>query len=261
MSQSQSILVSTLACSTLLLTGALSRQDLPPPQTAPSLFTPQSAPADARPLLQELSAKPIDWLSATVWQKMSDGENNFEATGTLLRAPNNRFRMQMEVRSTKSAQLLIVSDGVTLQRSCRIGSAKPIIEIASMGQQPGAKAAELHLAPTDLASLLRHVCEGLREATVQSGLWQDLPVLRISGAWAPRGDTPSELRPPVQPRTCNLYLDARTHWPIRVEWQGSESPHDAPVLLLQMEFRDLSVNQPLSDEEAARLFCIAPQPK
>jgi len=83
-------------------------------------------------------------------------------------------------------------------------------------------------------------------------------VLRIAGKWAPRDDTPTELRPAIRPRTCDLYLDAATHWPVRLEWWGAASPFDTPSLLLQMEFRDLKVNQPLSPEESVRLFSSSP---
>jgi hypothetical protein len=120
-----------------------------------------------------------------------------------------------------------------------------------------AEVIETHLtqdqAPAHLPALLKHLREGLREATMQSGLWQDLPVVRICGKWTPRDDTPKELRPPVQPRACHLFLDARTLWPVRIEWWGAERPH-APALLLQMEFRDLTVNEPFTADECARLF-------
>src|SRR5262249_50743917 len=150
---------------------------------------------------------------------MCDGENAFEATGALLRGPGNRFRLEMEVKSQQPAHVLTVCDGATCCRSHRIGSGKPMVQ-SIQGD-----------TLADPITLLRHLRDGLKNATMQSGLWQDLPVVRITGNWAPRDDTPTELRPPIQPRTCHLYLDAQTLWPVRIEWWGASHPHDPPSLL------------------------------
>ena len=53
------------------------------------------------------------------------------------------------------------------------------------------------------------------------------------------------------PRQCRLFLDARTRWPHRLEWWGPAPPRKGDSLLLQMEFRNPRLGQPLADAEFA----------
>src|SRR5262249_1500514 len=100
----------------------------------------------------------------------------------------------------------------------------------------------------DLLPLLKRLRAGLKNPVQVAGFWQDMPAIRISGEWSPREDLPAALRPPLRPRACHIFLDAQTRLPFRIEWWGSAKPAETPALLLQMEFRDLVVNQPAASD-------------
>ena len=54
-----------------------------------------------------------------------------------------------------------------------------------------------------------------------------------------------------------IYVDAQTRFPFRIEWWGSAKPGQTPALLLQMEFRDVVVNQAIASE----VFSSVPSPQ
>jgi hypothetical protein len=56
------------------------------------------------------------------------------------------------------------------------------------------------------------------------------------------------------PRAARLYLDPKTLWPHRMEWWGPDPPRKGDVLLMQIEFRDPALNQPMSAERCAGEF-------
>lgn len=265
MSRYPSFLAPTLACSTLLLSGALGHQAPQSAPPAPSLFQPQSPPVNAAALLDEvlalLSPGPtshgagIQWLSMNLWQKMADGESSFEASGRLVHGPNNRFRLEMNAQSQKSAKLCQVCDGVTFWETRQIGSDKPVLSLYPVPQETTEKRRFLEeKAVTDLRPLLERLRAGLQNPVQERGIWKDVPAIRISGDWQPNDRTPSELRAPLRPRACHILLEAQTRWPFRIEWWGSERPFDPAVLLAEVEFRDTVINQPPSPEEMSRLF-------
>jgi hypothetical protein len=262
MSKSAPLFIITLACSTVLLTGALSPQSTATTETNTPLFRPQSTPTDAAHLLDEVIAsltpsptsRGLDWLSMTIWQRMTDGENSFEAEGRLWRGPNQRIRLELDVKSQKRAKITHTCDGVTLRQLVQVGNEEPLLStylLPADGAPATAAEREAFLEQhgiADFLPLLRRLREGMKNPRQQTGLWQDLPAICISGEWSPRDDTPADLRPPLRPRACHVYLDAATRWPFRIEWWGSEKPSQSPRLLLQMEFRDVVANQPISPE-------------
>ena len=82
--------------------------------------------------------------------------------------------------------------------------------------------------------------------------------IKLTGSWSDevmRTLVPADERwPDGLPRQCRLYLEAPTLWPHRVEWWGPLRANAGDALLLQMEFRDPIINQPLSAERCAREF-------
>jgi hypothetical protein len=107
----------------------------------------------------------------------------------------------------------------------------------------------------DLLQTMRSRLEWSRMETVRR---EGRAFIKLTGTWssesaealAPTGGS----WPDGLPQQCRLYLDAETLWPHRVEWWGPDVPRSADVLLVQMEFRDPVLNQPLSAEGCAREF-------
>ena len=122
------LLIPALAGSTLLLTGALS------PQRAGSgaaLFTPQAAPADAGRLLDDviamLAPSPTspgaEWLSMSFWQKMTDGENSFEAEGRLISREWKAWRQAAKIKNRETSSPLGINRREKARGSSRSFSA------------------------------------------------------------------------------------------------------------------------------------------
>src|SRR5262249_49548801 len=106
MSKSSALFIITMACSAILLTGALSPQSAATSGPCETLFHPQSPPTAAGPLLDEVIAsltpsptsRGAEWLSMTLWQQMTDGGDRFDAAGPLLRCPQQRIRLELDVK-------------------------------------------------------------------------------------------------------------------------------------------------------------------
>jgi hypothetical protein len=78
----------------------------------------------------------------------------------------------------------------------------------------------------------------LKNLWQQAGAWNGKQVVRVTGDWTCQDNIPAASRPPLMPRTFVLFLDAKTHWPMRIEWWGSTRPGDEQALILEMEYRE-----------------------
>src|SRR5262249_46201925 len=183
-----SFVVSLLAGSTLLLTGALGPQTASPTPLSQTPFTPQSDVADARALLGEILVRldvsaQSDWLSTTVWQSITNGVSRFEAEGRLLRGPGHRLRLDLDVKSRKRARLVITCDGPTLSRSPQLVSEEKVVESFAVPQEVPASGPEFQSFMRDRGvpepiALLRSLHAGLNNPKAQIGLWRNQPALR-----------------------------------------------------------------------------------
>jgi hypothetical protein len=242
----QLILVPTLVCAALLLTGALDRQALFS-DTPAAAFRARGPETDAGTLLDEVLAafapQQVHSLDMTVWQKMDGGEP-YEAEGHYRISPNQHVRLDMKVLADgKIGHLLAVSDDLTLRKAHWVDGGQPAPAIIALPCK------EVYPDPLALAEARQklldvHGCGGICQMLTvarggllkprrQSGTWQDHAVIKISGAWNADENTLTTLPANFRPRHCNLILDARTLWPFRIEWIG-----DPSVILLQMEFRN-----------------------
>ncbi len=260
MTRFQCLLAVPLSCMALLLTGALGQPSYRPAAD----FVADSAPSSASSLLDQVcqlwSPARVAWLRMTVLQKMSDSACEYEAEGQCWIGPGNRLRLEMASRTPRHAsRLVVVSDGKTLVRATPAHGGQPR---SSQIRLEGAEDARGVLAEHGFAgvsTLLENVRRGMHEPRCESGQCHGRPVIRVSGAWSPNDQLPRELRAPVRPRQCVLYLDRQTLWPLRLEWWGARHAETHLVPLLHMEFRDAVVNEPLSAEECARVFTFRPE--
>src|SRR5207302_946625 len=159
----------------------------------------------------------------------TDTQVSFEADGRLVRGPNQCARLEMTVHGgSQPTTVITVSDGVGLARICR-----PAGQPAEVVTQKFTTRAETPPAAQEIDEILNtHGCGGphfllrdleeiLENLRMERGLWNGKPVIRLEGAV--KENPPSEARPALWPRTCYVYLDARTLWPYRVEWWGAEA--------------------------------------
>ncbi|HYP63842.1 MAG TPA: hypothetical protein VEQ16_08140 [Acidocella sp.] len=260
----------TLGFSILLLTGALDRQTLFSNPAAEEAFVPQSATFGAGRLLDEVlaafSPERIQWLEMTVRQKMW-GDDPFEAVGRYVLGTQQRLRLEMDISvEGKTTKVLAVSDGRSFQKSQQIDGVKTILERCRLGkEEKGVDAVSLTWARQKfldqrgyggLVPLLRQISDCLVNPCQQVGVWHERRVIRVHGFWNAAEAVLNTLPENLRARSCSLYLDPDTLWPHRIEWLGSDKPGDHQVILLEMEFSEPAINQPLSAAACARMFTI-----
>jgi hypothetical protein len=260
------LLLPVLACSSFLVTGALSR-----PGAAPALCGAHDAPPEkglpcAADLLAEAAAAlapdRLPWLETAVWQQVQGEDGQYVARGRFWTAPGRRQRLELTVRVGKTeGMLLSVSDGRNLHQVTRVGQGDPVVSQQDLPPErsPGDVADHNPLLGDLGAGGLDRLLVGIRlrltAPKVRRASWKGQAVFRVQGGWQtdpPRpGELPPGVRPTAPPRTCVVLLDARTLWPHRVAWAG-DSERDT----WQVEFRDPLPNQPLTPAQGARLFAV-----
>jgi hypothetical protein len=86
--------------------------------------------------------------------------------------------------------------------------------------------------------LLRRLQPRLKNLSQQTGMWNGQPAVRVIGDWTGQEQIPVDSRPTLLPRTFVVFLDAKTHWPFRIEWWGGKRFGDEQILLVEMEYRE-----------------------
>jgi hypothetical protein len=268
MTRLPSFLIASVLCPTLLLTGTAGRRASLSAPLAPSAPPPAAEQAAAAALLEQavarLASPGSPWQDVTVWQHVDCDELNYQVRGRYLTGPDRRRRLQLQVQvGSTRGQVLTICDGKRVWTRVQVGMGEP-----SMAQQdlPGGPAqAEAVLLQYGLAgaeALLPAIRARLQAPHWDQVLWGGREAYRISGDWPAACPVPTALPDDAQvaavPRRCRVYLDARTLWPLRVEWWG-QGP-DGAALVAVTEFRDPVLGRPLSPERCAREFAIGPTP-
>jgi hypothetical protein len=184
-----------------------------------------------------------------------------------------RFDVNVRVGQTVG-KLRLVNDGVTVWQSIQTGGARAVVERWEM---PGlgdtlktpADVAQARMQLLEehcflgLAPMLRKLRQGVQSARLRQQRWNGHDVQIVSAAWPVNDASLASLadfaRPRLPLRQCRAYLDAQTLWPYRIEWWGAEKPHQPHQLLVQTEYREPLLNQPLSPERCAGEFAFVAQ--
>src|SRR5262249_921946 len=152
-------------------------------------------------------------------------------------------------------ELQIVSNGTTLWQMVRIGSAervvtryelKKVLEVLNTPRMAPQVREEFFREQSfsGVAPLLQNLQQQLVFTRHEPGQWKGHKVQILTGVWSAdvttdvvRLSSGLDRWPPALARKCLLYLDAQSHWPLRLEWRGGPAKSEDQVLL-QMEFRD-----------------------
>jgi hypothetical protein len=268
------LLLLALAGAVPLLTGMVNRQAPSPPPPPPSAGGAEIA-EPARFLDRAIEAyapERITWAELRLWQRIVDDGAAYEVQGRYLAAPGHRLRLELETRVGRTrAAMKWVSDGRVLWQWQRVGTQAPTLlgtelphaqtGLSTADQVAWAVGETLRTkAFGGVSPLLKMVRERLGNLRGKAIRWRGFEIIQVTGAWpedpGQLADMPDYLRPRHVPRLCSIYLDAKTLWPHRVEWWGSEQPDDQPVLLLQTEFREPVLNRPLPPDRCAQEFSV-----
>lgn len=275
MSWRRSLLLPILTGLAVLLTGALGQQapQSPPPSQPPSTPAPAAAPKEPKALpaavdalakaIDALDPKKIKWLQTNLWQRMDLQGLVFQTEGRYLSGPEHQMRLDMTVHLTDGdVQLRIVSDGREYwetmrlpngeQRTYKVGLKSVLDVLNGPGSVPQLREEFDQIQSfAGMLPLLQSLRDQLTFVNRAPGRWKDHDIIKLTGVWAKPPTPPDKPWLAFFPRQCQLFLDAKTHWPYRLEWWGPSYGEGDDVLLLQIEFRDPVINQELPAKEFA----------
>jgi hypothetical protein len=272
-------LIGLVLCGIAALTGAWPASFSRTARDADSAFVPRSmtldadiigSGIDARKLLEnalgKLDAAEAVWLSTKIRQTVHSADSSFIAEGFLQRGPHQCARLEMKIVSNVGRSLLvIVSDGEILAQVQKIQGIKPIavverlpaLEPEALEKSQTARAVFLDRKSCGgPAALLRSIHQHLQSGTLQTGLLNDRPVIHLKVDLDP-AKIAAFAAMNLNALSASVYLDAKTLWPLRIEWWGAANA-GASRSLAQIDFREPIVGVALTDDECASMFSYAP---
>ncbi len=260
----------------LFLSGALRRPPAPPEsafRAAPVALGPDVAPLVADPAgllgqaIDRLAPARVAWLRVDLWQRMTAGDVAYESTGTLQLGPKQCARLDVAVQTSgAAARWLVVSDGRAYVHVVKLGDDAPVVtsrlfipddpDPALPAPRPAGEAL-IDLGCGGPHAVLKDLRSRLRATAAQTGHWRGHAVVCVSGRLDSAQAVPAA-GTAAAADFCYLYLDAQTLWPARIEWWGPDARRVSRPML-EMEFRDPHVNEPLSLPDCIRTFSYQPE--
>jgi hypothetical protein len=261
----------------LALTGALAQQAAKPTsqpgtekkEPPPRLDSKATAILDEA--IRALDSKRHEWIETTLWQQVDFQGLSYQAEGTYLTAPDHRIHLELKTQiGGTPGKLLVISDGTTLWESMQVGQDQPlevhktqlkkVLELPNVGDDTRADYLQ-RLSFAGVVPLLQSIRKQMTLTGQDPLRWRDLDVIKLTAFWSESEKLipPRQPWPAFLPRKCYVYVEASDpHWPHRIEWWGPGPPTAGDTLLLQMEFRNPRLDQPLSKELLERLFTFRP---
>jgi hypothetical protein len=220
--------------------------------------------------LDQLDPKKVAWLETTIWQQADVQGLTFQTEGKYQSGPDHRLHLDLRVQLGDTlGQLGVVSDGKMVWEEMSAGknTLRTKLDISKVLEVlPGSGETErlrhdflLSQSFFGVGPLLQTIKERMtvtQQEKVQRG---GKDMIKLTAIWSD-ANPPSGQWPPYIARQCELFLGsagpANTLWPYRLEWWGPTRAGDG--LLLQMEFRDPKLNQPLPADKVAQVFHFDP---
>lgn len=279
MSLSRTYLLPLSLSSVVVLAGALGQQPAPPaqpPSPAPAFVPPKPDPAAQKILddaLLRLDRKRLEWVETILWQQMAVQGLTFQAEGIYLAGPNQRLHLNLKVQlGDNVGRMQIVCDGTTLWETMQAGSGErrltrkmEVAKVLETLQNPDVREAFFHsLSFAGVRPLVQSLQQRMTFTRHESTHWKNHAVHKLTASWSPKvletiAPPDKQEWPAFLPRHCQLYLDAQTGWPHRLEWWGPTQTRADDVLILQVEFRNPKFDA-MSPERCAKVFTFHPGP-
>ena len=275
----QTLLLPALGGGVALLAGALAQQpagSTPRPPEEKKEAPPRVDPEGAKFLEKAAAALAPNkhpWVETTLWQQVDLQGLSFQVEGKYLSAPDNRIHLDLRVHLGNTlGRLEVVSDGTTLWEGTQIGKDQPpdvqkmalkkVLDLPSVTEQVRADFLQRQ-SFAGVGPLLKNISQQMAVTGTEAQRWRNQEVVRLTAFWkedvAQKLVAPKQPWPAFLPRKCYLCLGAQDpHWPYRIEWWGPAGAAGGDALLLQMEFRNPRLDQPLPEERLQREFTFHP---
>lgn len=214
---------------------------------------PKADPAAVKALdeaIHRFEPERLGWLETQLWEVVHLQGLRLTAKGRYVVGPEYHLRLDLKLDlGEASGELQFLSDGASLWESLRVGSTTRASKVQLDKVLAALKApatsndirkeylqARSFLGVVPLLTALKERVVFIRAESHVS--WHGQPMQRLTGVWSPAQGVPPPERTPFLPDQCVLYLDAKTHWPARLEWWGFAPPRPGESLLVELEFRD-----------------------
>lgn len=229
----------------------------PPSRYAPAPFAAHSSPPSRNPTeILSLALENLDrlqWLQIDLWHRMT-GSQPFELEGRLIRGPGGLARLEHTIHTPQGrGEHLVISDGRILGQGFRSAKNPPRLESMPLPENAPVVCQQILEKKGCRGPLpvLRELREIVTDWKAETGRWGTFEAIRLVGrARADHPRTQAGVSDRFFPgQVCRLILEARTLWPLRVEWLLSE---DTPVV--EMEFRNPVLDRPLTHQECIETF-------
>ena len=287
----QTLLFALAASSPFIIAAAIGQQPSSPPASTVLSCRSDSAACQAEcgrregPCRRDFPARSKEarvGANHVLGRKPTCKGSRFQAEGIVLPAPDRRLHLDLQVHVDDAAgKLEVVSDGKRLWEAVQFGQqprtvtknvelAKVVDSLKGMSageqvRQEFFRAQSFSGFPPLLQSIQQRMIVTARESVRRDG--KDFT--KLTAAWGPEIakaiSGPDRPWPAYLARQCVLYFETigpgKILWPRRLEWWGPAPPRPGESLLLQIEFRDPKLNQPLSAERCAKEFKFDPGPK
>jgi hypothetical protein len=277
------------ASSPFIIAAAIGQQPAPPPAaaTAPAPPPPRVVKPNAEgakvlaDAIRQLDSKNLTWVQTNFWEQADLQGLTFQAEGTYLSAPGHRLHMDLQVHMADTGgKLEVVSDGERLWEAVQFGQQPRVVtkkvELSKVldslkGQTSADQVREEFFQAESFAGvgpLLQNVQKRMIVTNRENVQREGRNFIKLTADWGPEIakaiSAPDKPWPAYLARQCVIYFESlgteNTLWPRRLEWWGPAPPRPGEVLLLQIEFRDPKLNQPLSPERSAKEFKFDPGP-
>jgi hypothetical protein len=272
-------MIGLILCGIVALTGAWPARFSPLARNADSAFLPKIVPLDAdivgsgidarqllEKALQKLDAEEAAWLNTKIRQTVHNADSCFVAEGFLQRGPRQCARLELEIVSSGArSRFVVVSDGEILaqvQKTQASRSVAEVVRLPAIESEAAEKSQAVRAAFLDgkncggPAALLRPIHQHLKAGTLQTGLLHEHPVIHVKGD-LDLGKFPAFADTNLTVFSVSVFLDARTLWPVCIEWWGANGTKAARPLA-QIEFREPIIGVPITDDECASMFSYSP---
>lgn len=226
--------------------------------------------------ISRVNADELESLEMDVIQRTDIDDINYQMKARYLRGPKQLVRFEADITvDSLTSRFTVISNGNQIRESVRVPGAPKsatVVDLPVVNEGSDDVSLE-NLAREKLVrskvfsgvgALITAIQSGLKGPSVRAVRCNDSELIEISGKWAETRSTqdqvPVELRIKDQAGECRVYLDINTLWPYYIEWWTKQNRNGSRRLLMRTEFRNVTINPPLTEERIRQEFMATKAP-